>query len=351
MDISNFTLGLAITGGLVLAGVVAHGAWVSRRNTPRQARPGLDQPPLDPIRPRELIEPALDADALPAYGGASASPSAEKKASLDPLIDVIAPIALDDAVSGEAALNALPPTRRVGSKPFAIEGLNATHRQWEAPMQSQRYDAFQAGVQLANRSGALNDIEYSEFVIKTQAFADAMNGAPEFPEMRDEVARARELDSFAGGHDAQLSFTLRARHTAWSPGFIAQNAARLGFVAGVIPGRMVLPASISGMPPILGLEFDAQAALADDPTQAAVREVTLSLDVPQVERSERPFVRMRESAAALALSMDGVVTDDNGQPLATDAMDVIGSELEKLYDSLQEHDIAAGSVLARRLFS
>ncbi len=275
----------------------------------------------------------------------------EKRASLDPLIDVIAPIALDNAVSGIAALSAMPPTRRVGSKPFTIEGLNAAHRQWESPMQSQRYDAFQAGVQLANRSGALNDIEYSEFVIKTQAFADALNGAPEFPEMRDEVARARELDSFAGDHDAQLSFTLRARHTAWSPGFIAQNAARLGFVAGVIPGRMVLPASTPGMPPILGLEFDAQAALADDPTQAAVREVTLSLDVPQVERAERPFVRMREAGGALALAMDGVVTDDNGQPLATDAMDVIGSELEKLYDTLEEHDIAAGSVLARRLFS
>ena len=35
-------------------------------------------------------------------------------------------------------------------------------------------------MQLANRSGALNDIEYSEFVIKAQAFADVLNGAPRF---------------------------------------------------------------------------------------------------------------------------------------------------------------------------
>ncbi len=353
MPISDFTLGLAIAGGLVLAGVVAHGTWNARRNTPRQARPDDDQPSLDPIRPRDLLEPHLDADALSRSGPREALglPPADKKASLDALIDVIAPIVLDDAVSGEAALSAMPATRRVGTKPFAIEGLNAAHRQWEAPATGQRYDAFQAGVQLANRSGALNDIEYSEFVIKTQAFADGLNGAPEFPEMRDEVARARELDSFAGDHDAQLSFTVRARHTAWSPGFIAQNAARLGFVAGVIPGRMVLPASVSGMPPILGLGFDTQAALAEDPTQAAVRDVTLSLDVPQVERAERPFVRMRESAAALAQSMDGVVTDDNGRPLAADAMDLIGSELEKLYDTLDDRDFSAGSVLARRLFS
>lgn len=346
MAFSNLQLGLAIAGGLVLAGVVAQGAWMSRKNMPRQAQPEDTQPSLDPVQPpRDLLEPVVDADA---FGNVSAP---EKKAGLDALIDVIAPISLDDPVPGEAALAAMPPTRRVGSKPFAIEGLNATHRLWELPAAGQRYDAFQAGVQLANRSGPLNDIEYSEFVIKTQAFADAVNGAPEFPEMRDEVARARELDAFAGEHDAQLGFTLRARSTAWSPGFIAQNAARLGFVAGVIPGRMVLPASAPGLPPILGLGFDAQAALADDPTQSAIREVTLSLDVPHVERSERPFVRMRESAAALAQAMDGLVTDDNGQPLASDAMDLIGSELEKLYDTLHDRELGAGSVLARRLFS
>ena len=68
---------------------------------------------------------------------------------------------------------------------------------------------------------------------------------------------------------------------------------------------------------MLGLSFDAQAALADDPAQSALRDVTLSLDVAQVDRSERPFERMREAALALADSMDGVVTDDNG--VAADA--------------------------------
>ena len=187
--------------------------------------------------------------------------------------------------------------------------------------------------------------------MKTQASAEAVNGTPDFPEMRDEVARARELDHFAGDHDAQLSFTLRARNAAWSPGYIAQNAARLGFVAGVMPGRMVLPASVTGMPPVLGLSFDTQAAMAEDPAQTAIREISLSLDVPTVDRSESPFVRMRETANALAQAMDGQGTDDNGLPLPSDAMDVIGSELEQLYDTLDARELSAGSSLARRLFS
>lgn len=346
MPMSTLQIGLAVAGGVVLAAMVAHGAWTSRRNLPRQASPDESASELPADR---NIEPGLDVAAFDVAN--FPLPVPEKKPSMDALIDVIAPIALEGVVSGDAALAAMPTTRRAGSKPFSIEGCNETSQRWEIPVAGQRYVAFQAGVQLANRSGALNEIEYSEFVMKTQAFCDAINGTPDFPEMLDEVARARELDQFAGDHDAQLGFVLRARNAAWSPGYVQQNASRLGFIAGSIPGRMVVPASTAGMPPVLGLSFDTQAAMADDPAQSAVRELVISLDVPQVDRSEQAFVRMREVALSLADSMDGVVTDDNGLPLPAEAMDVIGAELEHLYDTLDQRDLSAGSALARRLFS
>lgn len=344
---SSFTVGIASLGGLVLAALVAWNAWTTRRNAPRQPD-GVQAAPAGPLADaEERSEPVLDDAQLAPLP----VPAPERRARLDGLIDALAKIAVDAPVSGEHAIASLPPTRRAGSKPFAIEGRNAAGGEWETPRNGQRYDAFQAGVQLANRSGALNEIEFSEFVMKTQAFADAINGAAEFPEMRDEVARARELDQFAGGHDAQLSFTLRARNAAWSPGFVQQNAARLGFVAGAIPGRLVLPASAAGASPILVLAFPTQAALADDPAQAAVREVTLSLDVPQVARTEQPFVRMRDTAIALAASMEGLITDDDGRVIPAEALDRIGADLEQLYDTLDARDLSAGSAQARRLFS
>ena len=343
---SNLQIGLAVVGGLVLVAMVMHGAWTARKNLPRQA--SSDEPFIEP-RMGGPIEPGLDAAALDV--ASFPAPVLEKKPALDVLIDVIAPIALESPVPGETALIALPPTRRAGSKPFSIEGFNEANQCWEIPQAGQRYTLFQAGVQLANRAGALNEIEYSEFVMKTQDFCDAISGTPDFPEMRDEVARARELDQFASDHDAQLGFVLRASHAAWSPGYVQQNATRLGFVGGAIPGRMLVPASSPGLPPVLGLSFDSQAALADDPALSAIREVMISLDVPQIDRSEQPFVRMREAALSLAGSMDGVVTDDNGVLLPTEAMDVIGAELEQLYDTLDRRDLSAGSALARRLFS
>jgi hypothetical protein len=270
---------------------------------------------------------------------------------LDALIDVIALIEVDQAVSGDAALAALPLTRRVGSKLFTVEGLSQETGLWDSLAPSRRYTAFQAGVQLANRMGALNNIEFSEFVVKTQAFADAVGGTPSFSDMLEEVARARELDHFASVHDAQLSFTLCASSAAWSPGYIQQHAGRLGFVPGVMPGRMVLPAAEQGMPPVLVLTFDSHAALADDPALSAIRSFTLSLDVPQTAREDEPFTRLREASRLLAEAMDGVVTDGEGQMLNADALDQIGSDLQQLYVALDARELSAGTPQARRLFS
>lgn len=379
---STLQVSLAIIGGLVLAGVVAYNAWVTSRNAPRTLRERGGEAAAAPGGPATMpvfadtspaqgddgrIDPVLDA--VPGESTAAApqaehaTPVAvpvtlnhviaapEKRPGLDALIDVITPLILEAEVSGDALLAAMPGTRRVGSKPFAVEGQSETGGEWEAPRHGQRYRALQAGVQLANRAGALNDIEFSEFVVKAQAFADAVGASPDFPDMRAEVARARELDAFASGHDAQLGFTLRARRAAWSPGYVTQHAAKLGFVVGALPGRMVLPGSGAGQAPILSLAFDPQAAMAEDPEQSALRELALSLEVTHVPRSEQPFVRMREAATALAEAMDGVVTDDAGQALTRDALDQIGADLEGLYDALDSRDLSAGSAQARRLFS
>ena len=401
---SNFQIGLAIAGGVVLVAVVAHSTWTSRKNKPRQAQ---DLPPvepnLEPLPPMPRTS-ALDGSnsppesaPLPAMGMPSPSPgldppvpqaepfgtdterptpasfappaqalavkpapwdeaptelpTLEKPPVLDALIDVMAPIELESPVSGDAALAVAPTTARVGSKFFAIEGLNMQSGEWMPLRLGQRYSAFQAGMQLANRTGALNEIEYSEFVMKAQTFADALNAQVEFADMLEVVARARELDQFASSHDAQLSFTLRATRAAWSPGYVQQNASRLGFVPGVIPGRMVLPAPVIGQAPIVVLSFDPQAAMAEDPAQSAVREINLSLDVPHVSRTEEPFARLCHAARELAKAMDGTITDDNGLPLADAALRAIDTDLRTLYNTLDARDLSAGSAQARRLFS
>lgn len=342
---NSLQISLLVAGGVTLLAVVLYNQWVSRKSAPRQADTSVENDALpEEGAGDDPVEPVLEDDF-------QSLPQPERKPVLDALIDVISTIEVDQPVSGDAALAALPATRRVGTKPFHVEGCSELSGEWEPLLAGRRYSAFQAGVQLANRVGPLNEIEFSEFVVKTQAFADAVGGAPSFSDMLEEVARARELDQFASAHDAQLSVTLMARAAAWSPGYIQQHAARLGFVAGVIPGRMVLPSQVQGLPPVLSLTFDTQAALAEDPALSAIRECVLSLDVPQVPRGEQPFVRLQQAAQMLAQEMEGAITDGSGQVLGTEVMQQIGLDLEQLYDALDQRELSAGSPQARRLFS
>ena len=313
---STLTVALASLGGVVLAGVIAHGAWQARRAGPRRASVAERAEP-SASAPRD----GDPADAVDDHAGGDdglVSPTARRLSKrlplqLDALIDAIAPLTLEAPVAGDVVLAHLPAKRHVGSKLMIVEGLDSESGEWQVPAAGRRYGELQAGVQLASRTGALNEIEYSEFVQRIQAFADAIGASVDAPDMLDVMARARELDAFANQHDAQIAVHLHARGTAWSVGYIQQHARRHGFVAGVVPGRLVYPASEEGAPPVLTLTFDSQAALA--------------------------------------VGMDAEIVDDDQRPLSTPGFEAIGAELGALYAALAGRDLAAGTASARRLFS
>ncbi len=342
----TLTTALALVAVTLLVVLAGHGWWSTRRARPRRAMSAA------PVAGADRVEPSLGA--MPAVAGAappaSATAARRNAARIDALIDAIATLSLETPASGEMLLVHLPASRRAGSKPFQVEGLNAASGEWEPLSLGQRYGELQAGLQLANRSGALNEIEYSEFVQKLQAMADAVGAVADFPDMLDVVARARELDAFASPHDATLSVLLRANSVAWSVGYIRQCASRHGFVPGATAGRLVLPAAEDGAPPVLVLAFDAQAALADDPASAAVRELTLALDVALTPQEAEPFAAWHQAIRALADDMDASAVDDEGRPLTLQHFAAIAEELDTLYRALEARDMAAGTAVARRLF-
>jgi hypothetical protein len=338
----SLTTALVAAAAVVLVALGLHGWWSARRGAPREAA-AVKQ--ADPAAQR--IEPTLGDLASTPGGTGSARRGG---AHIDALIDAIATLAVDAPVSGETVLAHFPASRRAGGKPMHVEGLDTESAQWDAPQAHARYGEIQAAVQLANRGGALNEIEYSEFVQKVQAFADAIGAVPDFPDMLDVVGRARELDAFAGAHDANLTVHLQANSVAWSVGYVRQCAERQGFGPAALPGRLVVPGAQEGDPPVLVLSYDAQAALAEDARHAAVRRLTLSFDVAQTPESAEPFATWQQATRALAEEMDASVVDDEGRPITLQHYATIAAELKTLYQALESRDMAAGSALARRLF-
>ncbi len=357
----GLTESLLLLGAVVLLAVLLQGWWRTRRARPLAAP--ADAAPSQSAG--ERVEPSMgaDPDADPSANAEAGDtlpdlpglrPAGRRSARLDALIDALVPLVLDGPISGDSLLAHQPGTRRAGSKPFYIEGLDAETGEWDSPSPGCRYREVQAGVQMVSRGGPLNEIEYSEFVQKVQAFADAIGATPNFPDMLEVVDEARKLDAATNPLDAQLTLTLRSNSVAWSLGYIQQCAARHGFVAGTVPGRMVVPAPEEGAPPVLSLAVDSQAAMAAlgaDAQAAAVRQFTLSLDVPQTAQAAEPFPAWHRAANALADDMDAVVVDDHGTPLPLAAFASIAQELEVLYGQLEALELPAGSAAARRLFS
>lgn len=352
----NLTTALIALAVLVLMAIALQGWWKSRRIAGRRLNVTLADDEMTRLEPSlDGAESPASAAELPTETGLrpEARPTPLRRSvRLDALIDAIATLTVESPIAGDAVLPHLPGANRVGTKPFFIEGLNSESGEWENIVAASRYGEFQAGVQMANRNGALNEIEFSEFVQKLETFAQGIGAATtDLPDMLETVARARELDAFAGQHDAQLVALLRANSVAWSVGYLQQVAQRHGFNPGAVPGRLVLPSAEEGAPPVLVLAFDAQAALADDPGQAAVRELSLGLDVAQTEELTEPFAAWHGSARKLADDLDAAIVDDQGQEITLHAFSAIHAELTRLYEALAAQDLAAGSSGARRLFS
>ncbi len=347
-------IALIVIGAIIIAAVIAYNSWQSGKFKRQRASLDADESGRpEPVEPGGIDALSVDGEPLEPV---PLSPEVGPRPRLlplqiDPLIDAIASYLLDPVRTGEALQPRLPKAARAGAKRMLFEGRNAESGKWE-PLQPQHsYAELQAAVQLSNRGGPINAIEFSEFIAKCHELGDALGVAPDLPDMAEALQQARQLDTFANANDAQLSITLRARNVPWGIDFLRQRAQAEGFVPGAEAGRMVLLyQDVEQEPtPLVHLQFDARADLAD--SAAAVGHATLLLEVPQAPAAQKPFGRMRQAARALATALDAVVVDDNNAPLSDAALDHIEKQLGMLYEVLDQHGLSAGSAAAQRLFS
>ncbi|GAU01293.1 MULTISPECIES: cell division protein ZipA C-terminal FtsZ-binding domain-containing protein [Burkholderia cepacia complex] len=308
----------------------------------------------------ESTEPAAGEEAVPAVVHEAAAEPAEPvlpaattissapPAIVDRRIDCIVPIRLAGPLPGDKILPAAQRLRRAGSKPVHIEG-KPEGGQWELLQNGVRYEELRAAAQLANRSGALNELEFSEFVTGVQQFADTIDGAPEFPDMMETVAMARELDAFAAQCDAQLSINVMSDGAPWSANYIQAVASQDGLLLSRDGTRFVkLDAKQN---PVFMLQFGDTNFLRDDLTYKGGNMITLVLDVPVAEEDILPFRLMCDYAKSLSERIGARVVDDSRRPLPESTLLAIEQQLMKLYAKLEEAGIPAGSPVTRRLFS
>ncbi|MEV4778047.1 cell division protein ZipA C-terminal FtsZ-binding domain-containing protein [Burkholderia sp. LMU1-1-1.1] len=292
---------------------------------------------IDPSASTEAAEAALIARA----NAASAAAAEQATALVDPLIDCLLPLALEGAARGDKLLPVLQTLRMVGNKPVHYIGL-AVSGDWEPIVHGGVYTKLQGGVQLASRSTALNELEYSELVTRLRAMADEIGAEPEIPDMIEVMAEARNLHRFVAGHDAQLGVNLQSNGAPWAISTLIGALEKQGF--DVRPdGRFVMPDGDGGFL----FSLSTNVTLAEETTS----RLTLLLDVPCVAPARDGFGAMVACAKSLVGRLDATIVDDYNQPLTDAALGEIATQVQDFYTEMNEADIPAGSTRALRLFS
>ncbi len=287
-----------------------------------------------------MVEPVIAATTLP--GTDPSTPASELATSLvDPLIDCLIPLALEAPVRGDKILPILQTLRHVGNKPVHFIGLHV-NGDYEPITHGGVYTKLQAGVQLASRTTALNELEYSELVTRLRALSDEIGAEPEIPDMIEVMGEARTLYRFVSGHDAQLGVNLLSYGAPWSIATLIGALEKQGF--DVRPdGRFIMPDGDGGQL----FTLSTNVTLGADTTS----RLTLLLDVPCVAPQRDGFGQMVACAKALVGRLDAIIVDDSDQPLLDGALGEINNQVLEFYQEMEAADIPAGSTRALRLFS
>jgi hypothetical protein len=267
--------------------------------------------------------------------------AAPKELPVDPLVDCIIPIALDGTVRGEKIILPLQTLRHVGNKPVHFIGQREDGG-WESIAHGVIYTALQAGVQLANRSSALNELEYSELVTRLRQITDDIGAEADIPDMTTVMVSSRAMHQFVTEYDAKLSVNVHSNGAPWSIATLLSALERHGF--DLRPdGNLVMADGEGG----ILYSLSTNVTLAADTTSI----LTLLLDVPCVAQSRDGFGSMVACAKMLASRLDGKVVDDSDLPLTDEAIGAIAQQVEAFYRDMESADIPAGSNRALRLFS
>jgi len=353
---------LIAIGGTIVVGVFIYNKWQEYRakksverafssdhddvlmepgNSPSEEDDGRQEPSFGDELPEAGMGDAQRAaqDDFQPVAAQDAAP--QPQLPVDDMIDCLIPIALASKLRGEKILHAAQSLRHVGNKPVHFIGLRED-QVWEAISPGSVYLALHAGIQLANRTGMLNEIEYSELVGRLRQFGDEIDAEADVPDMTMVMKSARALHQFVNQFDAKLSVNIQSSGAPWAIDTLLAALERQGF--DLRPdGRLVMPDGDGGTL----FSLSTNVTLAADTSS----RLTLLLDVPCVAPQRAAYDAMISFAKALASRLGGTVVDDSNEPLSDVALRTIAEQVAEFCRDMEAAGVPAGSVRALRLFN
>jgi hypothetical protein len=393
MQLTELQIGLIALGVAGIGAVVGYNMWQERRHR-QTAERALGEAHADvlidpPDAPPRRVEPKLDFDlseeagpsdtgpaVLPQPGDAAepeevraeagipSEPAAEAPGSAgaqaaadepaddwsDPQVEQLIAIEFEAPVAATEFLHTWNDLTQTIAAAMRLRGRDEYAGRW-FPLAAQTAGSLskvELAVQLADRRGALSEASASALGHALQSVADRFLAVVHFPDVRELLGRARELDSFAASVDVQIGLNLVAGETLISGTKLRSLAEAQGFslIGGQFHAR-----DDAGHTQYTLCSLDAEQFSAETMKTLRTQGVTLLLDVPTVADGVRQFDRMVAVAEQFAHTLGARVVDDNRHPLSPASLGMIRAKVAEFQGRMNQFGIKPGGESARRLFS
>ncbi len=231
-------------------------------------------------------------------------------------------------------------------------GLLAESGSWEKVIAESHvtYSAFRMGLQLSNRSGAVNLARLSDFSDLAREIGAQLQADFTIPDAEEAAARAIELDAFCAELDQMIGLNLLPN------GEITLGANEVAEVMQAAGMKLQADGAFH-LPDAQGHTIFSVCNVENNPFQhhtfnhMRVKGLTLLLDVPRVEHPVRRFDEMVTFANMLGKELGATVVDDHKAILKESGLAQIREQIELIETRMQAANIEPGSAQARRLFS
>ena len=340
---SDLQILLISIGVVLIAIVLLYNGWQDWRvrRSMRETLPESEHDVLmqDAAPPAAGLSPGASRREPSLWSAERPAAAVEESPEVDPACEAVIDISLAHPVPGESLIELVQSAPRVGKKPVRVfaEREGGGHRTEIRADES--YVSLQLAVVMANRSGPLSAIEWSNLWALAQTLAERFEGLIEAPEQDVVLKQAADLDARCAAMDAQVGLLLQLS-TPSPIARILDAAKEVGFVQA--RGQWAWMAE-NGTPRFV-LQIDGQG-------EAPAHRVDLVLDVPNSLPDDQAFSRMVGVARDLASRLDAHVLDDQGRTFQDSSAPAIDRQISGLYDQLDQAGFLAGTERAARVFS
>lgn len=374
---SDLQLGLLIIGGVVVGGVYAFNAWQERRLRKRLHEDFRDErddalmqaAPAPRPEPQARVEPQFQPSSRNADDDsptepliAPAGPAAAQSAVDVPTAPVPGVPWFDDDLDYVAEINAGAPlgsaviaelmTRiAAGGRPARVAGYNPANSEWEELKRTGagHHSRIRLALQLVTRSGPLAAPQLAAFTDAVRSCAARIGATAEYPDPREALQRAREIDDFCADVDISIGLNVIA------PGgikFTGNDIHALAEAGGFnIEADGVFHYRDGGRTLFTLDNHEPVPFNPDDMANVSTGGITLVLDVPRVPDGKQALDLMIAAGERLANGLGGRLVDDNRVPLTATGITKIRQQLDGIGAAMIARGYTPGGERALRLFS